>query len=287
MPESSWPVGVFDSGLGGLTVVRALRDVLPRESILYLADTARLPYGTRSAATVKRYAAACARELLNRGVKSVVVACNTASSVAVESLQESLPVPVLGVVRPGAHAAAAAIRRQRAEGNGAASVGVLGTAGTVRSGAYVRALHDELPDMNVVAQPAPLLVPLVEEGWVRGEVPRLALRRYLRPLVDAGVTVVLLGCTHYPLLRGLIEQILGEMSPRPVLVVDGAEACARRLGELLGERGLSGASSPSTLRLMTTDLTDSFTQSAERFLGAPIGEVTQVDISVSASPPGA
>jgi glutamate racemase len=190
------PLGVFDSGLGGLTVVRALREMLPNERIVYLGDTARVPYGTKGAATVIKYALACARHLVARDVKALVVACNTVSAVAPETLRVELDLPVLGVVEPGARAAVAASRTGR--------IGVLATAGTIASGAYLRAVAQVSTRAEVVGQAAPLLVPLAEEGWNEGEVPRLVIRRYIEPLALAAVDVVVLGCTHYPLLRDLI-----------------------------------------------------------------------------------
>jgi glutamate racemase len=186
------PLGVFDSGLGGLTVVRALRAALPHEDIVYLGDTARVPYGTKGPATVTRYALTCANHLVARGVKAIVIACNTVSAVAPERLRVELDLPVLGVIEPGARAAADATRVFK--------VGVLATAGTIASGAYPRALAACSTRIETFGQAAPLLVPLAEEGWTDGEVPRLAARRYLEPLARAGVDVVVLGCTHYPLL---------------------------------------------------------------------------------------
>jgi glutamate racemase len=171
------PLGVFDSGLGGLTVVRALRDVLPHEDIVYLGDTARVPYGTKGSATVVRYALGCAQHLVARGVKAIVIACNTASAVAPDRLRVELDLPVLGVIEPGARAAVAASRGGR--------IGVLATTATIASGAYPRAVAAESTRAEVIGQAAPLLVPLAEEGWTEGDVPRLAARRYLEPLARA------------------------------------------------------------------------------------------------------
>ena len=201
------PLGVFDSGLGGLTVVRALRDALPGEHIVYLGDTARVPYGTKGAETVVKYALSCARHLVARNVKALVVACNTSrSAVAPERLRVELDIPILGVVEPGARAAVAATQAGR--------IGVLATAGTIASGAYPRAVAQVSTRAEVIGQAAPLLVPLAEEGWTEGEVPQLVVRRYLQPLAEAGVDVVVLGCTHYPLLRTVIEEE-GTLAHRP------------------------------------------------------------------------
>jgi glutamate racemase len=273
------PLGVFDSGLGGLTVAAALRRSLPRERIVYLGDTARVPYGTRSPETVIRYARGCARLLLDRGVKALVVACNTVSAVAVDMLRAELDLPVLGVVEPGARAALEALN----EGAGSGPVGVLGTAGTVASGAYPRAVSQLSTRVEVVAQPAPLLVPLVEEGWLTGDVPRLAVRRYLEPLVAAKVSVIVLGCTHYPLLKPLIAEVAAELSGRTIPIVDSAEATAAAVQAWIDdERIAPTTASPvagEELTLLVTDLPKSFASMAEQMLGAGAPAVTQVDLT--------
>lgn len=279
--ERSAALGVFDSGLGGLTVVRAIKDLLPQENIVYLGDTARVPYGTRSAETVLRYARGCAQVLLEREIKALVIACNTVSAVAVEMLRAELDLPVIGVVEPGAEAAVRA-----ATALGAPRIGVLGTAGTVASGAYPRAVGRLSTRFEVVAQAAPLLVPLVEEGWLEGDVPRLAIERYLGPLIDAGVGVIVLGCTHYPLLKPLIEQVARELAGEPVPVVDSAAATAEVVEALLSERELSITPSASfprgqlqgALDVLVSDTPKSFAAVAERFLGHAIESVTQVDV---------
>ena len=278
------PLGVFDSGLGGLTVVRAIREALPDERIIYLGDTARVPYGTRSAETIVRYARGCARVLTERGVKALVVACNTVSAVALDMLRVELDLPVIGVVEPGAQAALAALARLAPEPGGPQpKIGVLGTLGTVRSGAYPRAIGRLSTRAEVVAVAAPLLVPLVEEGWTEGEVPRLAVRRYVAPLVDAGARVFLLGCTHYPLLAPLVLETARELTgSSAVSVVDGAEATARELGRAIEEKRVTGAPSRSqgddSLELLVTDLPASFAEVASRFLGAGTPNVRQVDL---------
>ncbi|HKY37094.1 MAG TPA: glutamate racemase [Polyangiaceae bacterium] len=272
------PLGVFDSGLGGLTVAAALRRALPRERIVYLGDTARVPYGTRSAETVVRYARGCAKLLIERGVKALVIACNTVSAVAVDILRAELDFPVLGVVEPGARAALAALSGQ----GGAGPIGVLGTVGTVASGAYPRAVSQLSTRVEVVAQAAPLLVPLVEEGWLTGDVPRLAVRRYLEPLVAANVSVIVLGCTHYPLLKALIAEQAAELSGRAIPVVDSAQATAAAVqGWIDGEKIVPAQSAPSggdELTLLVTDLPKSFAATAEQMLGTGAPRVTQVDL---------
>jgi len=265
------PLGVFDSGLGGLTVVRALRKRLPAESIVYLGDTARVPYGTRSQDTVVKYALGCSKILVGRGVKAIVVACNTVSAVALDALRVELDLPVLGVIEPGA--------REAAELAGGDVIGVLGTAGTIASGAYSRAVAAASSRAEVVAQAAPLLVPLVEEGWTEGEVPRLAVRRYLAPLVAHGARVIVLGCTHYPLLRDVIEHEARELAEGPVRLVDSAHATAHAVAEFLGERAmLASGSALGQLDLLVTDLPKSFAAVAIRFLGEAASRVTQIDL---------
>ncbi|WP_437963655.1 glutamate racemase [Sorangium sp. So ce260] len=257
------PLGVFDSGLGGLTVVRALRRRCPAEDIVYLGDTARVPYGTRSPETVVRYALGCARVLIGRGVKAIVVACNTVSAVAIDMLRVELDLPVLGVILPGARAAVAASR--------GATIGVLGTAGTIASGAYPRAVASLSTRTEVAGQAAPLLVSLAEEGWVEGEVPRLVARRYLEPLIGAGARSVVLGCTHFPLLRAAIEAEAAALAGGPLPIVDSASATAEDVASFLAERGLATSrTAPGSLALLVTDLPKSFAAVATRFLGEPV-----------------
>jgi glutamate racemase len=264
------PLGVFDSGLGGLTVVRALREVLPGERIVYLGDTARVPYGTKGAATVVKYALGCARHLVACDVKAIVIACNTVSAVAPERLRVELDIPVLEVIGPGARAAVAATRTGR--------IGVLATAGTIASGAYPRAVAQLSTRAEVVGQPAPLLVPLAEEGWTDGEVPRLVVRRYVEPLAKAGVDVVLLGCTHYPLLRAVIEdEVRARIGPE-VAVVDSARATAADVKAFLEARGLARPGSDGSVELRVTDVPRTFAEVAARFLGDSVREVEQVDL---------
>jgi glutamate racemase len=273
---SSAPLGVFDSGLGGLTVVRALRQRLPRESIVYLGDTARVPYGTRSEDTILRYARSCASVLTKRGVKALVIACNTASAVALDMLRAELDLPVIGVIEPGASAAVEAALRSEEP---VSRIGVLATARTVATGAYTRAVGRLTTRLEVVGQAAPLLVPLVEEGWIDGDVPRLAAERYVAPLVEAGAGVIVLGCTHYPVLRRIIEDAATRLAGKPIPVVDSAEATADAVAHLLKERALASPSSqPGTLDLLVTDLPASFSSMAERCLGGFAPDATQIDL---------
>ncbi|NUP10774.1 MAG: glutamate racemase [Polyangiaceae bacterium] len=266
------PLGVFDSGLGGLTVVRALREACPRESIVYLGDTARVPYGTRSAETVVRYAIGCARVLVRQGVKALVVACNTVSAVAIDALRVEFDLPVLGVIVPGARAAVRAA--------GAGPIGVLGTRGTISSGAYPRAIAAISTRAEVIGQPAPLLVPLVEEGWLDGEVPELVVRRYLEPLAEKRVRSIVLGCTHFPLLKSVIAKVSQSLSSDPVAIVDSAEATAEDVVSFLAERDLAAQRVPrdTSLELLVTDLPKSFAEVAARFLGHEIENVKAIDL---------
>jgi glutamate racemase len=270
-PGKSAPLGVFDSGLGGLTVVRALRERCPAEDIVYLGDTARVPYGTRSPETVIRYALGCSRVLVARGVKAIVVACNTVSAVALEMIRVELDLPVLGVILPGARAAVAAA--------GGRAVGVLGTHGTIASGAYPRAIASLSTRTEVVTQAAALFVPLAEEGWTAGEVPRLVARRYLEPVIAAGVRCIVLGCTHYPLLRLAIEAEAEALAGEAVTIVDSAHATANDVAGFLAERGHAATRERrGDLMLLVTDLPKSFAVVAERFLGEPLGHVEQIDL---------
>ena len=270
-PRRALPIGVFDSGLGGLTVVRQIRQMCPQEDVLYLGDTARVPYGTRSPQTILRYSRTCARALVSRGIKLLVVACNTVSAVALDMLRVELDLPVLGVIEPGARAAVDATHRHR--------VGVLATAGTIASGAYERAIAARSSRTEVFGRAAPLLVPLVEEGWLEGDVPRLAVARYVGALVEHDVDVVVLGCTHYPVLRAVIEAEARSTLGADARVVDSAEATAEELRAFLEARGLGAAHArEGTLRTMVTDRPQSFADVAGRFLGHDVGAVEQIDL---------
>lgn len=271
--NSRAPIGVFDSGLGGLTVAHAIRARLPHEDLVYLGDVARVPYGTRSPQTVMSYARACARTLCEHDIKLLVVACNTVSAVALDMLSVELDLPVLGVIGPGARAGAQASRRGR--------LGVIATTGTVLSGAYPRAVAAVNTRAEVFMEPAPLLVPLVEEGWTQGEVPRLAVRRYLQPLVAQRIDTLVLGCTHYPLLHPLIASELQALSGAAVPIVDSAEASAIELEQLLADRALGRARDHrGAMRILVTDMPGKFAEVAARFLGESVEgmDVTQIDL---------
>ena len=272
MAAPSRPIGVFDSGLGGLTVVRELRRQLPAESIVYFGDTARVPYGSKSPSTVRHYSREAAAFLLDRDVKAIVIACNTATAHAHETLAEELSVPVLGVIEPGARAAAAATRSGR--------IGVIGTAGTIASGAYDLAVRRLVGDRaRVYAQPCPLFVPFVEEGLAEHPATRLVAQDYLAALRDVDVDVLVLGCTHYPLLRDLLADIMGP----EVRLVDSAEETAIEARRVLTEGGLlAPESDASASTFAVSDLPLRFREIGRRFVGDLIGGVEQVDIEAYA-----
>ncbi len=272
--STALPIGVFDSGLGGLTVVRQVRRLLPAENVLYLGDTARVPYGARSARTILRYSRACADLLVARGIKLLLVACNTVSAVALEMLRIELDIPVIGVIEPGARAAVAATSTHR--------IGVIGTHGMVSSGAYPRAVAALSTRAEVHCRAAPLLVPLVEEGWLDGEVPRLAVERYLTPLAPLDVDTVVLGCTHYHVLRDTIENVARAVLGPHARVVDSAEATALELATVIASRNMGRpcftGDRGGALQLMVTDRPQSFADVAARFLGHPVPDVELVDL---------
>jgi len=263
------PIGVFDSGVGGLTVLRALTARLPHEHTIYLGDTARVPYGTRSGEVVTRYALMSARHLSRYGIKLLVVACNTVSAHGLPALADALPIPVLGVIEPGASLAA-----QRSRGG---AIAVLGTPATVESGAYQAALRRLSPLTQVIARACPLFVPLAEEGWTEGEVPRLVAERYLSDLRRSGVDTAILGCTHYPLLSRTIAEVLGPQ----VTVIDSAEAVTQSVVDLLAARDLlrRTGSNAARHRTLCTDVPSRFGAVAERFLGRPVDRVELVDLA--------
>ncbi len=261
------PIGVFDSGVGGLTVLRTLMAALPLENTVYLGDTARVPYGTRSHDVVTRYALLSGRYLAAQRIKLLVIACNTVSAHSLPALAAALPIPVLGVIEPGARSAAARTR--------GGTIVVLGTPSTIASGAYQKALGRLSPLSRLVSRACPLFVPLAEEGWVDGEVPRLVAERYLGDLRRSGADTVLLGCTHYPLLSRAIAEVMGPQ----VALVDSAEATAEAALRLLAGRSLLRAGPAKAVhRTLCTDLPDRFRGVAERFLGRPIGTVELVDL---------
>lgn len=260
-------IGVFDSGVGGLTVFRELRRCLPEEDLVYLGDTARVPYGTKSAPTVCRYAAEAARFLIDQHVKLIVVACNTASAVALDQLVESFQVPVIGVIEPGARRALDVSRRGR--------IGVIGTEGTIRSQAYERAIRGCRPDVSVFSAACPLFVPFAEEGWADHEIAGIAATEYLTPLLKLDIDCLVLGCTHYPLLKRTLQKTVGD----DVILIDSAEETAKTVAVLLEQENLRRRSpSQSPPRYFVTDIPDRFQKVGGTFLGAPLAGVTTISL---------
>jgi len=265
------PIGVFDSGIGGLTVVRAIKDALPKEDIFYLGDTARLPYGNKDRTTIERYSLEIAGLLSVEGSKLIVVACNTASALALPRLQEVFRTPIIGVIESGARAATTVTREKR--------VGIIGTRATVASGAYERAIHAVDPAIVVLSQPCPLLVPLIEEGMFEHPVTIEMLHHYLDPLIAEGIDTLVLGCTHYPLLKPLLQRV----TPGHVSIVDSAESTARAVASRLREfvpAGVEGEERRELPRLkfFATDSVEKFRRLGERFLGRSIEDVQHVDL---------
>ena len=258
------PLGVFDSGIGGLTVARALFERLPNESIIYFGDTARVPYGPKSPDTVRRHSAEILAYLLKRGVKAVVIACNTSTAHALGYLKERSPVPVVGVIEPGARAAVAATKT--------GTIGVIGTAGTIASGAYERAITALRPDVRVYSRPCPLFVPLVEEGWFDHPAAELIAREYLEPLKRAQVDVLVLGCTHYPLLKKLLSRVMGP----DVKLVDSAEETAKVVSDELERQGLLANGGAHEHRFVVSDDEPHFRKVGALFLG---GKLKQVEVA--------
>jgi glutamate racemase len=256
------PIGVFDSGIGGLTVAAALQAVLPSEMIFYIGDTARVPYGGKSRRTVERYSVEIGGLLLAEQAKLIVVACNTASALAVPRMKEIFKVPVQGVVAPGAAAAVRATRNNR--------IGVIGTRATIASGAYEHAIHALRPEVEVFSAACPLLVPLIEEGLFDDPITDQVIARYLAPLLAEGIDTLVLGCTHYPLAR----EAIGRGAGAAVTLVDSAENCALAVKALLEERGLAApADRLGRLDVALTDATEGFLRTAERALELEIGDV--------------
>lgn len=272
------PIGIFDSGVGGLTVLRAIARRLPQERFLYLGDTARVPYGTKSARTVERYTTQVASLLLRRGVKALVVACNTASAMGLAALRAHCRTPVLGVIQPGCRAAVAALEEKTATGEGAAvGVGVIGTHSTVASGMYPHTLALLAPHIQITSLACPLFVPLVEEGWINRPATRLIVEESLQPLTNAGIGILILGCTHYPVLKPLIAAFMGS----DVLLVDSAETVAEELERRIGPV-IPPAPPEATgplLEFLVTDAADRFREVASRFLDDLIvDQVEMVDL---------
>ena len=254
-------LGLFDSGVGGLTVVRAVQDLLPGEDVIYLGDTARLPYGSKSPETIRRFVAEDVDFLLSKGVKAIVVACNTATAHALPEFWKNCPVPIMGVIEPGVEAALANADADR--------IGIIATRGTIQSHAYQHELAIRKRGLMIHGIATPLLVPLIEENWISEDVTREILRKYLEPLMTKGIDTLMLACTHYPLLIPLLTEIL----PDDVRLVDSATTCAEHLKNMLEEKDLlSGKTGEGKLEIYLTDLSEQFEELAKRFLRGPTGK---------------
>ncbi len=258
---NSKAIGMFDSGIGGLTVYRALKEKLPRERIIYLGDTARLPYGSKSAETIVKFSEENARFLLTQEIKILVVACNSSSAYALGRLQEILPIPVVGVIEPGARAAAHMARQ---------AVGVIGTAATIMSRAYENSIREKNPRLRIVSRDCPLFVPLVEEGWIDHAVTRLVVEEYLLPLQRQGIDALVLGCTHYPVLKGVITQVMGDA----VRLIDSALTTAEEVGVMLKHLGwLNAAQTAPPDIFYVSDFPERFKRVGAIFLNRAIEHV--------------
>lgn len=272
--RSELPIGVFDSGVGGLTVVQALKQTLPHESILYLGDTARVPYGNKGAQTVRHYALNAAKLLVSRGIKALVIACNTASAYGLEALVQTLQVPVLGVIEPVAEAAA-----QRSESG---AIAVIGTRGTIASQSYQEAILRHRPEAQIIGQACPLFVPLAEEGWTQGVVVEEVARVYFEELkrAKAPIDTMILGCTHYPILRSTLGVVLDEMMPRHVTLLDSAQATSQALLARLSQEQLlrSPEHGEPSLEFLVTDEPSHFLRQASTFFKGRLSRPEHVNI---------
>jgi len=268
--DCTLPIGVFDSGIGGLTVLRALTEALPRESFLYLGDTARLPYGSKSAKSVTRYALQTTALLKERGIKLLVIACNTATAVSLDALQEAYPgLPVIGVIRPGAEAACRASHTGR--------IGVIGTESTINGRSYEREILRIRPDARVFGLPCPLFVPLAEEGWCDGEIATAVARRYLGGMVEeTGIDTLVLGCTHFPVLAGAIREVVGD----GVRLVDSAQTTAEFVQDMLERRDICSTTTDRTMHFLATDGSERFARVGGVFMRHPLAsaDVEIVDL---------
>ncbi len=258
-------IGVFDSGIGGLTVLHEIIEALPRENTVYLGDTARSPYGTKSVDTVLRYSFENSEFLVEKGVKIVVVACNTSTAIALEHLQAELELPVVGVIGPGVRRAIATTRSKR--------VGVIGTEATIQSGAYTRALKAADPSVEVYSRACPLFVPLVEEGWTDNQVVEMTVKAYLESLKQSGIDTLILGCTHYPLLKKSIRKFLGS----GVRLVDSAEETATEVAVLLKKSALVKKAGRGVHSFFVTDAPDRFIKVGRRFLGEKVESAVRIE----------
>jgi len=258
-------IGVFDSGVGGLTVLKEIASLLPNENLIYLGDTARVPYGTKSVTTVQRYALEATRFLVGQGIKLLVVACNTASAVALPVLRQQFNLPVIGVIEPGARKAAQSCNRR---------IGVIGTEGTINSGRYPEAIKSLVPEAQIFSEACPLFVPLAEEGWADHEIARLTAIEYLQKIIEQQIDTLVLGCTHYPLLRETLRQVVGPQ----VTLVDSAEETALSVAQMIEENDLIRSQPGGEKQFFVTDIPTRFERVGRAFLGTGLTRVQQIQI---------
>lgn len=262
--ENDYPVGIFDSGLGGLTVLKEVCKMLPKENIVYFGDTARVPYGIRSPVTVTRYSFECIKFLLRQNIKLLVIACNTVSSISLPEIRSTLKIPVIGVIEPGAKAAVKATQNRK--------IGVIGTEATIKSRAYSTAIQSLSNEIEVYEHACPLFVPLVEEGWTDGIIALLIAEKYLTSIKEKGVDTLVLGCTHYPLLKNVIQKVMGS-----VTLIDSAIETSKVVLEMLAEKRLMRESAlPAEKKYYVTDSPDKFRTLGEKFLHSPIDDIEKV-----------
>jgi len=269
MTDRRSPIGIFDSGIGGLTVLKEIFATLPRENTIYLGDTARVPYGIRSPETVTRYSFENTRFLSSKQIKILVIACNTASSVSLDAVRGNFPVPVVGVIEPGAKAAAAATKNKK--------VGVIGTEATVKSTSYPRAIQSVDPSVEVFSIPCPLFVPMVEEGWTEGQITEMVAERYLADIRAKGIDTLVLGCTHYPLLKAVLGKVMGD----GVSLIDSAIETSREIRSILSASSLLNDSAGYVKHeFYVTDAPQKFLAVGERFLGRKIEHIEQTKLEM-------
>jgi glutamate racemase len=264
--SDSRPIGIFDSGIGGLTVLREVSELLPDENIIYLGDTARVPYGIRSPETVVRYSFECTRFLLEQDIKLLVVACNTVSAISLKEICSKVAIPVIGVIEPGARAAVRATKNRK--------IGIIGTEATIRSSAYSKAINGIARDVEVYGLACPLFVPLVEEGWTEGAIARMIVERYLANIRDKDADTLVLGCTHYPLLKNMIQEVMGD-----VRLIDSAVETASAVEQLLAETQKFAADGREKVKkFFVTDSTEKFISVGERFLKTKIEVIEKIEL---------
>lgn len=262
------PIGVFDSGIGGLTVLKEIFRVLPDESTVYLGDTARVPYGIRSPETVMRYSFENTRFLVSKGIKLLVIACNTASSISLTEIKKKMSIPVIGVIEPGANAAVKSTRNEK--------IGIIGTEATIRSSSYKKAIRAIDSSAEVFGLPCPLFVPLVEEGWTEGKIAVMVAEKYLKGMRNKGIDTLVLGCTHYPLLKGVVSEVMGS----DIRLIDSAVETAKRIKEIIKSKGIERKSKARPLReIYVTDSPERFIKVGERFLEQKIKHIEKIVLS--------